>query len=468
TAGLKITSVGEAANAIQGRPSQIQFLEKIGRTTARDLGLVTGAMSYQTTSRQLPAGPYTGPLTFDVNANGQTTSITVNPAAPMGVDELAAALNSEINIALRAQSMFDFTVAVNGVDADGDLANDSLSFDISDASGTASFELVGTNPASLPLGDAIQNGTLSGSPSFTQNPGSFTNGVFAGRDLNPALTLSTGISALNGGEGFQLEVDAAGNPLAPQGLRITNGSLSANVDLARILNNPNATLGDLINQINGAGVQVEARIASSGDRIEIVSKLVGVPMTVENVNGSIATQLGVDSRFSEMRTVDLNGGRGLTLDEGADFKAIATDGTAVNFDLGDADTVAGVINAINNNSANVQADGSQLFTAKAVTERTFETLSLSNVIMAPGVSPTFQVSLNGSDVRTIDLGGPHTSLDSLATAMQSELNRVANQLGMDGFSVRVNGNNASGRIDFQIQDEDGPAEIDFTGGFTTT
>src|SRR5690606_16500320 len=108
----------------------------------------------------------------------------------------------EVNLALRTNSLFGFTAGVTSVDANGDAVNDSLSFNLSDASGTASFELVGTNPAALPLSDAIQNGNLTGSPSFTQNPASFTNGVFAGRDLNPALTLSTGISALNGGEGF--------------------------------------------------------------------------------------------------------------------------------------------------------------------------------------------------------------------------------------------------------------------------
>jgi len=459
--GLRLSASGELASAINSRPASIRFSNTDGRTTASDLGLVSGNLTYGVTSQEL-TGPFNQTYTFDVTANGKTQSISVTPGGAQGTTELASELNTQINAALRTMGMYDFTVAVA---ANGN----QLTLGITDGAGTGSFSMRGLDGASLTLSDAITNGSVTTAPVFDRAAGSFSGGVFAGRDLNAALSLTTPLSALNAGLGLAATRDASGNAIAVDGIRITNGSLAADVNFADLLATSASTIGDLMNRINASGTQVQARLTASGDRIEIVSKLVGVPLKIENLNGSLGSQLGVDSKFSEMRTADLNGGAGLGLIVGADFRAVTSTGVSVDFDLGNATTVKGVVDAINGSTGNRLPGGGPAFTASAVSERGFTSGSLPNTFFgAGGLSPiSFEVSLNGREVRNITLTGPFADRDALATAMESGLNTLASQLGMDGFSASVSADNASGGLNFRLQDQDGPAHIDFAGGSTS-
>lgn len=458
--GLKISAAGELAGAVGTGTADIRFTNTDGRTTAADLGLVTGSLSYGVTGTEI-AGPFNTTYNFQVQANGRNHTISVTPTGAQSITELASALTTQVNNGLRTLGMYEFTTAFG---TDGD----KLTLQVSDASGTGSFALRGLDQASIAIGDSLANGTVTTAASFSRMAGSFTDGSFAGRDLNPALTLTTALTALGGGNGLVQAKDAAGNALTFEGIRITNGSLAADINLADLLANPNATLGDLVNRINASGTQVDARISASGDRIEIASKLVGVPLRIENVNGSIASQLGVDSRFGDMRTSDLNNGAGLNLIEGADFRAITSTGVAIDFDLGNATTVDGVIKAINGSTANRLPDGSAAFSASAVAERSFSSGSLPDTAFgAGGVSPiSVDVSLNGRETRTIVMQGPFATRDDLAAAFQTGINNLASQLGMSGFSATVNANNATGGLDFRVQDPAGNAQIDFFGGST--
>lgn len=460
--GLRITATGEASAAINGKPSTIQFVDKPGRSTAKDLGLMAGELSYQFTSSSFTP-PAAAPLNFDLNVNGVGMAISVTPAGGTMAD-LATALQDAIDTQLGVNRLFDFDVTISASDSDGDTVDDVLVFDVADKSGTGSIELRATNVDAIAVSDAIDNASRTSELSFNQAAGAFSAGTFGGRDLNPTLQVGTPLAALNGGNGLTQARLADGSLVQPQGLRITNGALSEDIQVGDLLANPNATLGDLINRINGSGVQVEARMAASGDRIEVVSKLVGVPLKVENLNGSLATQLGLDTSFNEMRIQDLNGGRGLTMEAGADFKATSATGISVEFDLGAAKDVAGIVNAINSDTANRQPDGTLLFEARAVTERSFNSGNVTGLLANPAMS--MEVSLNGKAPRALNLTGPFATLDDLASAVESGINAMATQLGLTDVQARVHADNASGSLSFQIQDESGPASIDFAGGFT--
>ncbi len=103
-------------------------------------------------------------------------------------------------------------------------------------------------------------------------------GVITGRDLDPVLNLLTDVDLLLGGAGIDLS-----------GITITNGTQSAVVSFAGV-----ETVQDVLNEINGAGVDVKAEISSSGRGIVIRSRLNGVTMTVEEAGGGTsASDLGV-------------------------------------------------------------------------------------------------------------------------------------------------------------------------------
>ncbi len=474
--GLRVSARGEAAQLISGKSAAtLNFISEPGKTTARDLGLVTGQLSYAFTT-PATSNPFaasnlqtfnTGPYNFDLEINGQSMSLSVNPTGAQDLADFSAELESAINSALGSAGISGFSLAISTADADGD-GVEEITFTLQDSAGTGSFSLQpasGASPETVAIAQAIETSQISSGLAFSQASGDFSSGVFAGRDLDPSLSLNTSLQILGGAEGIRLEKNGVGTTIAPQGIRIENGSLSADIDLSDILNDPDKTLGDLFNRINSAGLQVSARIAESGDRIEIVSNLTGVALKVQNLNGTIATQLGIDDQFSDMRIQDLNGGRGVALNDGPDFQALTSTGVEVEFDLGNPQSVEDLVDAINLNTDNKLPDGTQAFTAQAVMERTFASGDLS-AQLAAGLH-TFEVSLNGREPQTIELNGPFASLDALANAMEGALRDLSRTSGLSGYSVRVDTDDFNNRLTFEVQDQNGPAEIDFVGGSTS-
>lgn len=104
------------------------------------------------------------------------------------------------------------------------------------------------------------------------------NGTFEGRDINPKLNASTLISQLNGGSGLTLA-----------SINIVNGSASGTISLSSA-----NTVGDVLNAINNAGLNVTAGIGSQGNDLRVVSNNNSTVPIVRNVgNGSTASDLGM-------------------------------------------------------------------------------------------------------------------------------------------------------------------------------
>ena len=193
----------------------------------------------------------------------------------------------------------------------------------------------------------VAGGTTAADLGITRGTGAGAGVAVAGQSVGPAVTLLTPLADLRNGAG----IDTAG------GLRITNGGSTATVDVSSA-----TTVQDLLNAINGAGVNVLARINADATGIDIVNPTQGTRMSVAENGGTTAADLGVRSFDGNSRLSDFNDGKGVRTAGGADFRVTRSDGTTFDVDLGAADTtVQDVINAIN------AADGGGGVTASLAT-----------------------------------------------------------------------------------------------------
>lgn len=153
--------------------------------------------------------------------------------------------------------------------------------------------------------------------------------IIAGYDINPLLTKTTDLLAVTG-------VDWA------SGMAITNGTYSAVVDFSACL-----TIQDVLNEINGAGLYVEAAINADGSGIDIVSRLSGGNLQIGENSGTTASDLGLRTMDLSTRLSTLNSGSGMDTVTGDDVSITLTDGTTFGVDLSGAATLGDVILAIN-------------------------------------------------------------------------------------------------------------------------
>ena len=107
-----------------------------------------------------------------------------------------------------------------------------------------------------------------------------TNPGFAGGDLDPRLTARTTLDSLNAGVGIDLS----------DGLRIRVGQSEALIDFAET-----ETIEDVLGRINQSGIGVLARIAEDGRTIEVLNRVSGAALTIEENGGSAADALGIRS-----------------------------------------------------------------------------------------------------------------------------------------------------------------------------
>lgn len=161
-------------------------------------------------------------------------------------------------------------------------------------------------------------------------------GVIAGDNLHARLTGTTPVETLNGG---------AGVPLGP--IRITNGALSAVVDLSTA-----RTLQDILNAINTAGVGAKAVINGSATGIDVINLVSGTEMRVTEQGGTTGDALGILSLHATGLLSGLNHGKGVRATAGKpDFRITSMDGTTVDVSVSGAVTVQDVLDAINQAAA---------------------------------------------------------------------------------------------------------------------
>ena len=175
--------------------------------------------------------------------------------------------------------------------------------------------------------------------------------VHAGDSLSPVLTRDTAVSMLNRGTGIDLRT-----------IMVENGSNQGEIDLSQC-----ATVGEIIDTINSAGLDLKASINDLGTGISVTSNVGGRTLKISNGSqGLTATQLNIaGSRNVLVDPVDpvgsasdllvavdgstrlglLNGGDGV--DTNGSFRITDSEGNAVYINIFDTNTLQGVINKIN-------------------------------------------------------------------------------------------------------------------------
>ncbi len=162
---------------------------------------------------------------------------------------------------------------------------------------------------------------------------------------------ATGISA--GGSGTALDQSA--------GFQIVSEGQTYVIDLTAA-----KTIQDVLNKINTSGAGVLAQINEAGTGINVRARVSGTDFSIGENGGTTATQLGIRSISLTTPLSQLNHGRGINQATGDDFTITRADGTSFNVDLGTSVTVGNVLDAINNNAANLNP--TNLVTARLATQ----------------------------------------------------------------------------------------------------
>jgi flagellar hook-associated protein 3 FlgL len=169
---------------------------------------------------------------------------------------------------------------------------------VSFSGGALSIDVAGTGSPALEFFDLSTGVTAQdlGLAGVT-----FSGGVTAGQDLQPRLTWRTPVSALSGVSG----------PLGA--IRIRSLGQVRDVDLSAA-----ATLEDIRNAIESAGLGLRVEINADGSGINVLNEVASsraAALSIEEVlgNGMTATRLGIRTMSAQTRISDFNDGRGVQI-----------------------------------------------------------------------------------------------------------------------------------------------------------
>ncbi len=208
------------------------------------------------------------------------------------------------------------------------------------------------------------------------------NGVMQGFDLNPQLNASTALSQLNDGQGLNLT-----------SINIINGSASGTVSFSSL--NSSSTVGDVLNLINNAGLNVTAGIGSDGKGLKIVSNSSSTVAIAKEVGGGDSAEL-----------LGLGGGRNILTTLLQTQQALERDDTFALIAL--TDTLDTAINSLSGSRA----------TLGTITRRLEDNeFSLEKEL----VDKTERLS----DVEDVDFAKAASDLAALELAFQSTLNATS-------------------------------------------
>jgi flagellin-like hook-associated protein FlgL len=188
------------------------------------------------------------------------------------------------------------------------------------------------NSAALAAGSSI-TAALNGNQIELSGPAAVAAGSAAllGVPLRRVVSMTTLVTELSGGTGVDLS-----DPIV-----ITNGGATATVDLSGA-----TTVQDVLNAINGAGVEVRAQINADGTGIEVLNQDSGTLLSIGEQGGATAGALGIRTLALSTPLAQLNFGAGVETVAGADLQITAANGSAFDVDIDPAQTIGAVIDQI--------------------------------------------------------------------------------------------------------------------------
>ena len=313
----------------------------------------------------IPTLTVTTPLN---NLLGAPAQAVVTSAAAGSSFLVQANANGTAGNGYAVQFIDDGNVAAGNETVNVDAVNKTITVDIASGSTTAN--------------DVIK--ALNGNAQFAAN---FTASLNPNQPGESGLGVvdRTATAATTGGSGTNLD---------PAGLQIVNGGQTYNISLSG-----DSTVGDLLNTLNGSGAAVLAEINPSGTGINIVSRLSGSDFSIGENGGQTAAQLGVRTLTGSTTLAQLNYGQGVqTATSGADFIIQRPDGTQLSVSVAGDATIQDVINTINNDPNNQDANA-----IKAQLNTTGNGITLSTNVASTGTAQLSVTEQNGSQA-AVELG----------------------------------------------------------------
>lgn len=344
--------------------------------------------------------------------------VDLDPAltAQTRISDLGGALGRGVTLGrvMVGTSTDQVEIDLSGCDTAGDVVdklNAEMPAGVAAALGTRGITIIRTIPAA---GVITVNDVAGGSTATDLGIAmSFNAASRNGQDIDPRLTAVTRIGDLMGGAG-----------LALGDITIRNGEQVATISLAGA-----QTLQDVLNRITKADVGVVARLADDGKTIEVLNRISGSDMTIEEAGGLTATALGIRSLYGGTRLDALNDGYGVETQTGADFRITTRDGTAIDVDISNAKTLQDVINAINAAAggavtASQRVNGNGLvITDQTAGGGTLEIAGLNASIAYRDLGldvPATGNQLIGQDVNPVRVDSPFTALLELREGMNED------------------------------------------------
>ncbi len=225
----------------------------------------------------------------------------------------------------------------------------------------------------------------------------------SGGSVGSKIVPLTLLSSLKGGVGIDRT-----------GLTIRNGQTTKSIDLSTA-----NTVEDMLNAINNAGVGVKAQINPAGSGIDVFNAVQGTAMTISELTGTTAADLGLRSMDANTKLAEINDFAGVKIVDGAEFRITDSLGVAAEVELDGAATMQDVIDAINAAAGGVGAGITASFSA-----------TTNNLILTDSAG-------GGASVRVTNLNG--------ASAV-SELGLDANGTATELVGRDVNPINSTGMI----------------------
>ncbi len=385
---IRVTMGGEQAfGALSGRVKGDRDLDP-SMTTATRLADLRGA-----NGNGVRAG------TIEVEVNGTVTSVDLSDA-----DNVGDVLN-RIATAIQATDP-GATVAIDAANGDRLAITPTVGNTV----------VIRDSNSTTTAGDLGLAGTYAGGATTT------------GLDLDPKMTELTRLDSLSG-------------TTLPLGeIVIRNGGQARRFDLATF-----DTVQDFQNAVAASGIGVRVEISEDATRLNVRNELSGALMSVEELGGTTAAELGIRSFAGSTLLADFNEGRGVRQADGAidattglpdpaadrDMRITLKDGRAFEVEIDGDLTVEDVLDSINNAAAAAgitpaeftaalasTGNGIELTDTTTGTTTLVEDINNSNTATDLGIAgSTNAATLSGTDRATVAVDSVFAHLMSLREAL---------------------------------------------------
>jgi flagellar hook-associated protein 3 FlgL len=365
-------------------------------------------------------------LGFQVNGNdvfgglspsiSNGTNIAPQLDATTRISDLTGANNK--NVSLGAITIGNgtttATVDLSKANSVGDIVNDINAAGLAGVTasiGQYGLQLTATGGATISVNE-VAHGTTAGDLGILQTTPLAADATLTGGNLGAKLTDFTPLAEINGGTAID-----------PTGFNISNGAVTKTITLTGL-----NTVGDLVNEINNAGVGARAEINAAGTGIDLYNATQGNPLTVSEDGGTTATQLGIRSYSPTTLISSLNNGNGVSTPAGNQFDITTADGSLINFSLSNLTTVQDAIDQINTQGGGkITAAFATTGNGIVLTDRTTGTgklfvTPLNGATTAADLGLTTPAAgnvINGSDVNPINVSGIFADLQKLRVALRN-------------------------------------------------